>query len=103
MFSTTTIASSTTKPTEIVRAINERLSRLKLSKYIDADEPRSASGTVTPGINVAQKFRRNSNITKTTRQMVKASVNSTSITDARIVLVRSSWTATSIVGGIFAV
>ena len=36
MFSTTTIASSTTKPTAIVSAISDRLSRLKLSRYIAA-------------------------------------------------------------------
>ena len=49
MFSTTTMASSTTKPTAMVSAISDRLSRLKLSRYIAADEPSSASGTVTLG------------------------------------------------------
>ena len=90
MFSTTTMASSTTKPTAMVSAISERLSRLKLSRYIEANEPSSARGTVTPGMNVAQKLRRNSNITSTTSTMVRPSVNSTSATEARIVVVRSS-------------
>ena len=36
MFSTTTMASSTTKPTAMVSAISDRLSRLKLSRYIAA-------------------------------------------------------------------
>ena len=49
MFSTTTMASSTTKPTAIVSAISETLSRLKWRRYIAAKEPSSASGTVTAG------------------------------------------------------
>src|SRR5580658_8377542 len=90
MFSTTTMASSTTNPTAMVSAINERLSMLKLSRYIDANEPSSASGTVTAGMNVAQKLRRNNNITSTTSTIVSISVNSTSSTEARMVVVRSS-------------
>ena len=87
MFSTTTMASSTTNPTEMVSAISERLSRLKPSTYIAAHEPSSASGTVMLGISVAQALRRNSRITITTRPMVSASVNSTSLTEARMVTV----------------
>src|SRR5580704_1998878 len=89
MFSTTTMASSTTKPTEMVSAIRERLSRLKLSTYMQAKEPSNASGTVTLGMSVAQKLRRNSNMTITTSTMVSNRVNSTSSTEARIVTVRS--------------
>ena len=37
MFSMTTMASSTTKPVEMVSAISERLSRLKPSRYITAE------------------------------------------------------------------
>ena len=103
MFSTTTIASSTTKPTAMVSAISDRLSRLKLSRYIAAAEPVSASGTVTLGMRVAQKFRRNSKITMTTRAMVSPRVNSTSATEARIVVVRSSKVRTSMAGGMRAV
>src|SRR5215475_12895272 len=103
MFSTTTIASSTTKPTAIVNAINDRLSMLNPSKYIAPQDPISASGTVTLGIRVAQKLRRNNKITSTTRAMVNPSVNSTSATEARIVVVRSRIVATSILGGIVAV
>ncbi len=103
MFSTTTMASSTTKPTAMVSAINDRLSRLKLSRYIAANEPSSASGTVTPGMTVAQKLRRNSRMTSTTSTIVRPSVNSTSSSEARIVTVRSSSVVTSIAGGMFAV
>ncbi len=49
------------------------------------------------GMAVAQKLRRNTNITVTTRIMVRSSVNCTSPTDARIVVVRSlsseTWSA----------
>src|ERR1700761_8126841 len=103
MFSTTTMASSTTKPTAMVSAISDRLSMLKLIRYIAANEPASASGTVTLGISVVQKFRKNRRITITTRQMVSTSVNSTSATDARIVVVRSRSVSTLIAGGMRAV
>src|ERR1700742_4157301 len=103
MFSTTTMASSTTKPTAMVSAISERLSRLKFIIYIAAKEPASASGTVTLGMSVAQKFLKNSRITITTRQIVRTSVNSTSDTDARIVTVRSRMVSTLTAGGMRAV
>ena len=103
MFSTTTMASSTTKPTAMVSAISDRLSRLKCIRYIAANEPASASGTVTLGMSVAQKLRRNKRITSTTRQMVSSSVNSTSTTEARMVTVRSRMVSTLIAGGMRAV
>src|SRR4030081_1354031 len=103
MFSTTTMASSTTKPTAIVSAISDRLSRLKLSRYIVAHEHSSASGTVMLGTNVAQKLRRNSRMTMTTRAMVSASVNSTSATEARMVVVRSGMVSTVMAGGVLGV
>jgi hypothetical protein len=89
MFSSITIASSTTKPTEIVSAISERLSRLKPTRYMTAAVPSSASGTVTLGISVAGTLRRKTKITITTSAIVSISVNSTSCTEARIVCVRS--------------
>src|SRR3984957_5114719 len=103
MFSTTTMASSTTKPTAMVSAINDRLSRLKFIKYIAANEPASASGTVMLGMSVAQKLRRKRRMTITTRQMVRRSVNSTSDTEARIVTVRSRMVSTFTAGGMRAV
>ena len=103
MFSTTTMASSTTNPTAMVSPISEMLSRLKLSANIAANEPSSASTTVMPGMNVAQKLRRNTSTTSTTRTMVRTSVNSTSRTEARIVTVRSSRGSTFIAAGILAV
>ena len=68
-----------------------------------AHDPSSASGTVMLGIMVAQKLRRNRRMTITTRAMVSPSVNSTSATEARMVVVRSRMVFTSIAGGIRAV
>src|SRR5580692_2846410 len=57
------------------------------------------TGTATAGINVAQTLRRNRKITPTTSPIVRISVNWTSATEARIVVVRSEITETLIVGG----
>ncbi len=50
----------------------------------------SASGTVTAGMTVAQTLRRNRKITMMTSAMVSSMVRSTSLTEARIVVVRST-------------
>jgi len=56
MFSSITMASSTTKPTAIVSAINDKLSqRIAERPPSSAHAPSSASGTVTVGMMVAQK------------------------------------------------
>ena len=54
-------------------------------------------------MSVAQKLRRNSRITITTRPMVSTRVNSTSATEARMVVVRSRMVSTLIAGGMRAV
>ena len=54
MFSITTIASSTTKPVEIVKAIKERLSSEYPHRYITPNVPTRESGTATLGITVAR-------------------------------------------------
>ena len=94
MFSIITIASSTTKPVEMVSAISERLSREYPSRYITPNVPTSDSGTATLGMIVAARLRRNRKMTITTSAMVSTSVNCTSATDARIVCVRSVRTVT---------
>ena len=45
-----TMASSTTKPVEMVRAISERLLRLKPRRYMTPKVPTSESGTATLGM-----------------------------------------------------
>src|SRR5919108_5004014 len=99
MFSIMTIASSTTKPVEIVSAISVRLLRLNPAKYMAAKVPTSDNGTATAGITVVESFLRNRKITATTRATVRSSSNWTSATDARIVVVRSVSTATLTAGG----
>ena len=89
MFSITTIASSTTKPVAMVSAISDRLSRLKPNWYMIASAPISDSGTDRLGMIVAGMLRRNRKMTITTRPTASASSNSTSSTEARIVIVRS--------------
>ena len=89
MFSSMTIASSTTKPTHSVRAISERLSRLKLNEYISAKVPTMEMGRAMLGMRVARMLRRNTKITPTTRPSATSSVNSTSSTELRMVMERS--------------
>ena len=59
MFSITTIASSTTNPVQIARAISERLSRLYSKRYITPNVPMMDSGTAILGMIVAQALRKN--------------------------------------------
>ena len=89
MFSSTTIASSTTKPTASVSAMSERLSRLYPSRYITANVPTSDIGSASAGIIVARTFRRNRKITITTRHRARKRVNFTSATDCFTVCERS--------------
>ena len=69
---------------------------------MSAHAPSSESGTVTLGMTVAQKVRRNTKITATTRPMVSSKVNCTSSTEARMVCVRSLRISTCSDGGIAA-
>src|SRR5665213_4522946 len=98
MFSIITIASSTTKPVEMVRAIRVRLFRLYPSRYITPNVPTRDSGTATLGIMVVETLRRKRKITITTSAMVSIRENSTSLTEARMVVVISvrvlTWTDT---------
>ena len=75
MFSIITIASSTTKPVEIVSAISERLLRLYPSRYMTPKDPTNERGTATLGITVPDIVRRKTKITSTTRTMVSNSSN----------------------------
>ncbi len=92
IFSTTTIASSITNPVAIVRAISDRLFRLKPSRYITPKVPTSDNGTATLGIRVADRLRRNRKVTITTRATDNRSSNCTSAIEARMVRVRSETT-----------
>ena len=84
-----TIASSTTKPTDSVSAMSDRMSRLNPSCFITANVPTIDSGSASEGISVARTLRRNRKITITTRQSVSSSVNCTSSTECLIEIERS--------------
>ena len=94
MFSIMTMASSTTKPVPIVRAIKERLSSenpldQRLADHIVAKVAMIESGRLMPAMIVARTLRRKNSTTSTTRTMATTSVNSTSAIEARMVPVRS--------------
>ena len=78
MFSSITIASSTTKPTDSVSAMSDRLSRLYPSRYMTMNVPTSEAGSAKLGMTVAETFRRNKKITSTTSAIVIMSVSLTS-------------------------
>ena len=89
IFSIITMASSTTNPVPMVSAISDRLSRLKPEKYMMPKLVISDSGSATPAISVARIDRRNSSTTSVTSTTLRISVNCTSLTEARMVTVRS--------------
>ena len=70
MFSSITIASSTTKPIERISAIIDRLFRLKCSTCMTANVPRIENGSASAGISVAEPLCRNRKITPTTSTSV---------------------------------
>ncbi len=90
MFSSMTIASSTTKPTDSTSAISDMLSKLKSIRYITAKVPTIDMGSARLGIIVARTFRRNRKITSTTNPSARTNVNLTSLTDSRIDSERSN-------------
>ena len=89
------MASSTTKPVEIVSAISDRLLRLKPSRYITPNEPMIEVGTATLGIAAARTLRRKANTTRITSTTAMISVFSVSCSDCRIVFDRSTATVRS--------
>ncbi len=66
MFSSTTIASSTTRPIASTIASRVSVFTVKPSAYMIANAPISEAGMVTTGIRVARRFRRNRKTTSTT-------------------------------------
>src|SRR5262249_20972514 len=85
MFSSMTMASSTTNPTDSDNAISDKLSRLKPSNFIAANVPTIEMGSARLGIDVADKLPRKMKITSTTRATVSSNVNCTSFTESRMV------------------
>src|SRR3546814_1861297 len=78
MFSTTTMASSTTRPIASTIASKVKRLREKPNASISAAEPTSDSGIVTTGISTARRDPRNRKITTTTMRIASISVCVTS-------------------------
>ena len=92
MFSSITMASSTTNPTDSVSASSVMLLIEKPSAYIAAAVPISDTGTASVGMSVAENERRNRKITSTTSATAIPSVICTSSTDSRTEIERSLMT-----------
>src|SRR5476649_2330768 len=99
MFSSITMASSTTKPTDSVSASSVILLMEKPKAYMAAQVPINETGTASEGMMVAETFRRNRKITMITRVTAIASVSWTSLTAARIEIERSNKGSIWIDGG----
>ncbi len=102
MFSSMTMASSTTNPVAMVSAISVRLFSEKPARCITAKVPTSDSGTAIDGMIVAESFLRKMKVTITTRMVASISSCCTSVTAARMVWVRSVRTTTSSPAGMLA-
>ncbi len=92
MFSIITMASSTTKPVPMVSAISERLSSEKPQNHMIPKVATSDSGSATPAMMVARIVRRKISTTMMTSATLRISVNWTSRTDARMLVVASCTT-----------
>ena len=99
MFSSTTIASSTTKPVATTSAISDRLLRLSPSSHIAASVPASDATIATAGTSVARHERRKAATTSTTSAIEASRLTSTSCNEARIVRVRSEATSSLMSAG----
>ena len=102
MFSSITIASSTTKPMERMSAIIDRLFSEKPSICMTANVPRIENGSASAGIIVADPLCRNRKMTPTTRSSVTTIVAWISENALRIVRERSWRGVRCAAGGICA-
>src|SRR5215831_21281497 len=102
MFSSITMASSTTNPTDRVSASNVMLLIEYPNRYMAAQVAISEIGTANAGIAVAATERKNRKITSTTSAMAIASVTFTSLTESRIEIDRSASSSILTAAGIWA-
>ena len=84
MFSSMTIASSTTKPSERTSAIIDRLSSVKPSSFMTAKVPSTENGSASAGMSVADQLWRNRKITPITSTTVSAIVHWMSLKASRM-------------------
>ena len=81
MFSSITIASSTTRPIASTSASSVSVLIVKPKTYISANAPTSATGIVTSGMIVARRLRRKKKITSTTSTIASRIVSNTDAID----------------------
>ncbi len=79
MFSSTTIASSTTRPIASTIASSVNVLTVKPNAYISANAPTSDTGIVTIGMTVARRLRRKKKITSTTSTIASPMVVNTDL------------------------
>ncbi len=79
MFSSMTIASSTTRPIASTIASSVSVLIVKPNTYISANAPISDTGIVTIGMTVARRLRRKKKITSTTSRTASAIVWNTDL------------------------
>ncbi len=81
MFSSTTIASSTTSPMASTSASSVSVFTLKPKAYMNTHAPTSDTGIVTRGMMVARRLRRNTKITSATSRIASTIVVKTALID----------------------
>ena len=99
MFSSITIASSTTKPTQRISAIIDRLLMLNPRICMTANVPRIEKGSASAGMSVADPLWRKRKITATTSSSVISIVHWMSVNAARMLFDRSPRTVMCTEGG----
>ena len=83
MFSSTTMASSTTNPVASVRPKSERVLIEKPRSFIAANVPISETGIVMDGMIVLCQLCKKMKMTRTTKRIAISNVTRTSLIDAR--------------------
>ncbi len=81
MFSSTTMASSTTRPMASTMASSVSVFTLKPKRYMNMNAPTSDTGIVTSGISVARRLRRKRKITSATSSTASTMVRKTPLID----------------------
>ncbi|MNV30416.1 hypothetical protein D3C71_1216810 [compost metagenome] len=99
MFSSTTIASSTTSTAATISAISESVLSENPSRAMIASAPSSETGIATVGTSAARQWPRKAKTTSTTSAIASSRVSSASRRVARITGERSITTCMSMLAG----
>ena len=99
MFSVTTMASSTTSPTDKTTASMERTFMENPARYMTKNAPTRETGITTTGTSVTRQSLRKTNMMNTTRKKAMKMVLRTSLMEARMYSVLSYITSTETSSG----